>query len=145
MFEKPLAIACLILLVYSVVTTISLRNETREHAEFKAAVKMAQQQAEKEYSDALSETTDKWAEVVSYLNTNPRIVRVPMRPNCNIQETPAPSQGTNVTTEEPGLRDEIIIAVQECEQRLNFAAEDAAKLIVLQEYITNTHEDENGN
>lgn len=149
MFEKPLAIACVILLVYSVVTTISLRSEIKNYAEFKAKVELAQQQAEddfakqeKDFNDIIRKTSDDWATVLKHSRSNPT-VRVLPGPSCDLREgatISATGLKPHEETSESRLGNEFIISIEEIETRLNNAAEDAAQVILLQEFIQSTHE-----
>ena len=82
-----------------------------------------------------------WADALAYSREHPVVRVLPARCDSR-QGTTLPATGLkpDVPTAEPGLGRGISIAVEDCEARLNNAAQDAAQVLMLQRWITQQHE-----
>jgi hypothetical protein len=144
-----LLIPALSLLAYAGVMTFLYKEVVDDYANFRAELVSIQKQAE---SDAAARqlrsekvTADvslAWAAALAYSRRHP-VVRVLPRPDCDS------GKGTSVSvtglkptqeTSQFGLGREVVIAVEECQQRLENAAVDAAQVITLIDWIRKTHE-----
>ena len=120
----------------------------REYSKFQAEVVAAQEQAERDAEHLRAEqervTRDvsvAWADALAYSREHPVVRVLPARCDSR-QGTPLPATGLkpDVATAEPRLGRSISIAVEDCEARLNNAAQDAAMLLELQNWIRQQHE-----
>ena len=115
---------------------------------YQSAVEQAQKQVEadnerlaNDQERILAEYGKRWADSVAYRESHP-LVRV-LHAECGVPESPALSASSGEITgaaSQLGLSGEMVIAAAECERRLNWAAEDAAKVILLQDWATRQHE-----
>jgi hypothetical protein len=125
------------------------KDAVNECAKFRANVEQAQEQSrldserrEIEYRDISQQSSDAWAAALAYSRSHP-VVRVLPRPDCNKGTSTSVSVTGLKPTQETaqfGLGREVVIAVEECQQRLENAAVDAAQVITLIEWIRKTHE-----
>lgn len=134
--------------IYAGIMTYFYRSAVHACADFRADVAAAQEQNEEdrkareiEYRNISKQTGDAWAAALAYSRSHP-VVRV-LRPDCHSGKGTSvsfASAGLDVGTAEPGLGREVVVAVEECETRLNNAAQDAAQVIVLQNWIKRVYE-----
>jgi hypothetical protein len=104
--------------------------------------RLESERREVEYRDISQQSSDAWAAALAYSRRHP-VVRVLPRPDCDSGKGTSVStaiEGLDVGTAQRGLGQEVVIAVEQCEARLNNAAIDAAQVITLIDWIRKTHE-----
>ncbi len=93
---------------------------------------------------ASADAQEQYRVAADYWHSHPRIVRVLPAGNdlCSGQAGAIPNftGKLGATSSEPGLRADVALTITDAEQRLNWCAEDAGKLILIQEWIKQQHE-----
>jgi hypothetical protein len=143
-----LLIPALSLLAYAGVMTYLYKDVVDDYANFRAELVSIQKQAEADAAakqlrseKVTADVSLAWAAALDAARRP--VVRV--RPatcdsNSKGGTVSTAAQGLDVGTSQPGLGREIVIAVEQCEERLNWAAQDAAQVITLIDWIRKTHE-----
>lgn len=130
---------------------LNLWLETRDDfTTYRSMVEQAQAQAEADAAERLAEYTrinretgDAWAAALAADRAARPVVRVRLPADCSVGQMPTVPAATGLSasaTSESGLRRDVVIAVAECEARLNNAAQDAAQVLMLQQWLRATHE-----
>ena len=89
----------------------------------------------------VADVSGAWADALSHARGNP-VVRV-LHTGCGLRQTgtlPATGLKPPATADEQGLGREILVTIDQCEQRLAYAAQDAAQVLALQDFIKRVHE-----
>jgi hypothetical protein len=105
-----------------------------------AALKADAENARQESARVTADVSQSWSAALEYQRTHPA-VRV--RDNCSaggLRPSAATGLKLDATTKESGLGSSVDVAVEQCEQRLNDAALDAAMVMHLQHWIRQQHE-----
>ncbi len=142
-----LLIPALSLLAYAGVMTYLYKDVVDDYANFRADMAAIQKQAEADAALRLQRSEKVTADVslawAAALDAARRpVVRVLPAARCDNPKggtVSTAAQGLDVGTSQPGLGREIVIAVEQCEERLNWAAQDAAQVHYLQQWIIGQH------
>jgi hypothetical protein len=143
-----LLIPALSLLAYAGVMTYLYKDVVDDYANFRAELVSIQKQAEADAAAKQLRSEKVTADVSlawsAALDAARRpVVRVLPAARCDNPKGGTIStavEGLDVGTSQPGLGREVVIAVEQCEARLNNAAIDAAQVITLVDWIRKTHE-----
>jgi hypothetical protein len=149
MISTPwLLIPALSLLAYAGVMTFLYKEVVDDYADFRANMAAIQKQAESDaaaqqlrYEKVTADVSLAWAAALDAARRP--VVRVQSATCGGLRQADALSVTgikSDAPTPELGLGREIVVAVEECQQRLENAAVDAAHVILLQRWVTEQHE-----
>lgn len=123
-------------------------NEHERYLAYKSSHEAAEEQGkqdaerrEREFDTVVADVSGAWNAALAHAGSRPvvRVLRSDAR-LCPPGTVPVTGLKPPAASNEQGLGGEIFVAVEQCEQRLAYAAQDAAQVILLTEFIKRTHE-----